>query len=702
MRLARLGSMAMAALILCLATAFALPAQDATRHLIPNSKLGFVSTATDLGPADASQKITFYMWLQLHNDSALRDLVEQEYDAASPNYQKWVTPDQFAVNFAPTADEAATVTAFLTAHNLAVVSVDEHNLYVKAQGSIADVQQALSVEIHRFNVRGTVYRANTGDPVMEGPAGALVARIGGLSDHRLESHAMRPMNPATGKPVDAMAISSHPDGAFYSPYCLQGVDVENFTTDGGNPRATYVGNAYGAPLSNTAAGTLAPCGYQPSDLQTAYNFNALYRAGWNGAGQTVVIVDPWGSPTISTDAQAFSGFYGLPPLNLTIDSLATTCPATTTAEKENCQGWAGETSLDVEYAHTVAPGANIALVEAASDLDDDLVAGVLYAVDHRLGNVISNSYGDPESEIGLPTNDPFDSTLLIAAAEGIAVDFSSGDSGDWSMVEGYRDVSYPASSPYATGVGGTSLFLNKNKSLGFQTGWGTNFTELTAPADAKGYSDPLVPPDNSEADGLGFAYGSGGGASGFYHKPSFQFGLPGRFRLVPDISYLGDPETGVEILCTGSSCFNSDPNNIYVGLVGGTSLACPMFSSLWAIGNEKAGRPLGQAARSIYNLPPNAISDIVPEGSPLDAAGVISSGKQALFIGPYQLIAPETPVPFLSALFEGGQSTWFAVSFGTDSSLATNRGWDDVTGLGTPNALQFVDAVAPPSSGDHR
>ena len=695
MKAARLASTALVIFLLSVGAALTVSAQSTREYTIPNSRTGFGSSASDLGPEDASKQITIYLWLQLRNGESLSQLVEEQYDPNSPNYQKWLTPEQLNANFAPTADDAATVENFLAAHGLNAESVGDRNLYVRAKGSIAEIQRAFGVEIHKFNVNGKIYRANTAPPVMEGLAGPLVSRIGGLSDYRMHAHAVRPLDPATGKPVPAVRMSAAPNGAFFSPYCLQGVDVEKFTTDGGSPKATYVGNAYGAPISNTNLGTLAPCGYQPSDLQTAYNFNALYKAGLDGSKQTVVIVDAWGSATIQTDAATYASFYGLAPMNLSVYPLGTACVPTDAASLANCQGWATETSLDVESAHAVAPGANIALVEAASDYDDDLNAAVVYAVDHHLGSVISNSYGGPESQEGLPSNDPFDATLMLAAAEGISVNFSTGDFGDWSPIEGYTDVSYPASSPYATAIGGTSLFLNKNKTLGFQTGWGNNFTEITYPTDNKGYSDPLVPPDSSPEDGLGFVFGAGGGASGVFRKPAFQRGLPGKYRLVPDISYLADPQTGIEIFCTGSSCFNDDAGNIYIGLIGGTSLSCPMFSSLWAITNQRAGHPLGQAARSIYSLPSNAISDIVPEGSPLDAAGIITDGEKAIFEGPYQLVMPETSVPFLSGLVEGSDGAWFVVSFGTDSSLSTSPGWDDVTGLGTPNAVDFVNAFAP-------
>jgi subtilase family serine protease len=686
MRADKLHSIAVFTLLLCLAATSALFAQDNSRHTIPNSKLGFVSTAKDLGPEVSSKQVTIYVWLQLHNVDSLRELVEQQYDASSPNYQNWLTPEEFNSNYAPTSEDVGKVKAFLAAHNLSVSSVGDRNMYVKAQGTISSAQSAFKVQIHRFDVHGHTYRANTTDPTMEGPAGALVSRVGGLSDLRFQPHSLRAMNPQTGKPFPAVPLSATANGAFYSANCLQSPELVNFSTDGSSPKATYYGNTYGAPITNTTPGTLAPCGYQPSDLQTAYNLNGLYKYGLNGAGQTVVIVDAYGSPTIVDDATTFSNFYGLAPLNLSIYQ-----PGGTPVD----EGWAFETTLDVESSHAVAPGANIALVEAYTDLTDDLGAAILFAVDQRLGNVISNSYGLPESELGGTPYSPFDDILLVAAAHGISVDFSSGDNGDFYAVEGQTDVNYPASTPYATAVGGTSLFLNKNKTTAFETGWGNNLTWIANAPDQYGYSVPLVPPDNSAADALGFQYGAGGGTSAVYRKPGFQRGLPGRYRLVPDIAYLADPDTGMEVLCAGSSCFNIADSSLYVAVGGGTSLACPMFSGLWAIANQRSGHPLGQAARSIYGLSSDAINDITPVSSPFNVTGAITAGHHTTYESAYDLVAPlETRAPFLSALFDWNGVGWFVLSFGTDSSLSTNRGWDNVTGLGTPNGLEFVNAVA--------
>lgn len=204
MKLGNLRLVSLSSLLLCVATTFTLFAQDNSRYTIPNSKLGFVATAKDIGPEVASKQVTIYVWLRLHNGDSLRELVEQQYDPSSANYKSWLTPDQFNSSFAPTAENVAAVKEFLAAHNLSVLSVGERNMYVKAQGSIADAQSAFSVQIHKFNALGRTYRANTTDPVMEGPAGALVSRVGGLSDYRLQPHVLRPVNPATGRPFAAV------------------------------------------------------------------------------------------------------------------------------------------------------------------------------------------------------------------------------------------------------------------------------------------------------------------------------------------------------------------------------------------------------------------------------------------------------------------------------------------------------------------
>ena len=156
--------------------------------------------------------------------------------------------------------------------------------------------------------------------------------------------------------------------------------------------------------------------------------------------------------------------------------------------------------------------------------------------------------------------------------------------------------------------------------------------------------------------------------------------------MVPDISMLADPFTGVEIIETIGG-------QLSVGVVGGTSLATPMFSGVMAIAAQKAGHGLGQAAALVYNLPSGAVDDVVDFSSPTNVSGIINGSP----VSADQLAAPlGNTTNYYSALYNSPFSTrWFVITFGTDSSLTTGPGWDNVTGVGIPNGLNFVTALAP-------
>ena len=639
----------------------------------------FVSTARDLGPEDSSKQITLHVWLRLHDRDSLRELVRQQHDPASGNYRAWLTRQEFSARHAPTTEDVARVKDFLAAHGLRVVGVGDRNFYVKTEGTIGDVQKAFHVQMHRFEVRGEEFRSNTADPEIEASLAPLIGRVGGLTSQVFNSHLARPINPETGQPFPPVPFSGQPAGAFLAANCFRPSQTVMFSQDGYAPKAFYAGNRYGSQI-NSSAPNLPPCGYQPSEVQTAYNLNGVYAAGWNGAGQTIVIIDAYGSPTIAVDSSVFSSFYGLAPLNLTVYQ-----PGGPPAFNS---GWASETTLDVEWAHAVAPGASIALVEAPSNSFDDLDTAILFAVENGLGNVISNSYGTEEANLGGSPYTYLDDLLLFAGSLGISVNYSSGDNGDFAAIEGFADVSYPASSPYATGVGGTTLALKTDNTMFFQTGWGNNETRIASATDSHGYNPPVVPPLH-----LGFVYGAGGGTSTVYAKPPFQSNLPGGFRMVPDIAYLADPYTGVEIICNTGSCSGSG-NSLSVYSIGGTSLACPMFSAMWAIANQKAGVPLGQAAPWLYTLPAGAITDVTPPNPNLNVAGFITQVGGAMTPESAAMLAAPlgTSTPFFSALYNGTSTRWYVLTFNTDSSLSASVGWDDVTGLGTPNGLWFVNA----------
>ncbi len=209
-------------------------------------------------------------------------------------------------------------------------------------------------------------------------------------------------------------------------------------------------------------------------MQTAYGLNAVYGAGLNGAGQTIVIVDAYGSSTIAQDAEVFSTIYGLPDITSTNFQIVK-APGISNNPHGVQRNWDLETTLDVEWSHAIAPGANIALVLATDH--GSLDEAINFAVVHHLGNVVSNSWGNFEA-LGNPARFNRDNRILeMAAAQGIDVNFSTGDFGDNSPSLGFVTVQFPASSPFATAIGGTSLALNPDNTMAFQTGWGTNLAQ---------------------------------------------------------------------------------------------------------------------------------------------------------------------------------------------------------------------------------
>ena len=243
-------------------------------------------------------------------------------------------------------------------------------------------------------------------------------------------------------------------------------------------------------------------------------------------------------------------------------------------------------------------------------------------------------------------------------------------------------MSSPADLPWATGVGGTSLALNPDNTMAWQSGWGTNITGIVAPPFDGGFvADPPL--------NFGFYFGSGGGASGFFRKPSFQKHVAGSWRQVPDIAWLADPYTGAEIVLF-------DGTGEAVAVYGGTSLATPMFS-IWAIANQEAGEPLGQAAPYLYSLPAGAITDVVPVGSATNPKAVIQDSTGFTKYTAAELAEPlYTTKVFYSGIYNSPfDDEWDIVTFGTDTGLRTKVGWDNVTGLGTPNGQAFADAFAP-------
>ncbi len=655
--------------------------------------------ATNMGPEDESKSIAMTVWLHPHNKAALDAAVEQMYDKNSPNYHQFLTLKQFNEQFAPTAKEAGVVRDYLTAHNIKVTATDKNNRFVVAQGRIGDAQVAFNTKINRVMVNGKLHRANATAASVSGPAADLVAGVQGLSDFGYRANVKPSINPETGGAhagVRPSAVGA--DGLFFSAECLRPPEAKAFTTNGSFPEAFYAGNRYGADITNTAPPNLPPCGYDVAEIQKAYGLDKVYKAGWDGTGQTIMIVDAFGSNTIVDDANLFSQLNGLPALTPSNFAIYTPNGSATCTSTNGCiaGNWQFETTLDVEWAHAIAPGANIVLILGADNSFTNLDIANLFAIQNGFGSVLSNSFGSPE--IALVNFDPSELVVEngiseIAAALGISHQISSGDEGDFLAADQANfnidsvSVTANAASPFATGVGGTSTFLDSKNNIELQTGWGMNFARIAEPTP----NPPTIPPLF-----FGFQSGSGGGTSTVYAKPKFQKGLKGKFRLVPDISMNADPETGNEIIVTPTSVPGDDQ---FVEVFGGTSLSCPMFSAYWAIANQAAGGgPIGEAAPILYELPASAITDVnlTPIDTLLNVSGlIIDPPNSPTFESPASLAQPlENTKLFVSALFQSSSSTrWDVFTFGTDSSLVTGPGWDNVTGLGTPNGLTFINKV---------
>jgi subtilase family serine protease len=688
-----------------------LPSNAMDGKMIAHNTPRYVSTAKNLGAEDPSKVIEVSIWLKLHNQSEFDALTRSLYDSASPNYRHWLTSKGIAARFAPTADEANTVRQFFTEHNLTVVKSGPDNFYVRARGTVGDVEKAFHVQLNNYQVRGKTIRANDGDPYVEGAAGALVRAVSGLDTTGYEHPYELRTTTIGGTTAAAVAKPATATNAeFFSSQCFTGTEKETYSNNnnGSLPIGTYTGNKI-----NLASQTTLGCAYTPPVVQAAYNLTGLYNEHdqYEGTDQTIAIIDWCGTPTILADVNAFSKQFGLPKLIPYSQNQQPFLEVTYTAPN-TCEGWDNvEINLDVEWSHAVAPNANINLVVPPSSSFDDVDEAEFLVVHDNLGTVLSGSFGAPESSVATTELETENLIAEIGAAEGISTNYATGDYGDYTTQGFPQTVNAPADSPWATAVGGVSLALNAKNEIAWQAGWGTNWS---APVLHGAVSDP--------PGFIGFEFGGGGGTSNCVYKdsdfnctsgwpkPSYQSQLSGSYRQLPDISWLADPTTGVAILISIPSL---DPPQVWE-VIGGTSVSTPMFSALWAIANQEAQfnnkPPLGQAAPYLYSLPASAIYDIVPVTSKNNVTASIKDTNGTTEYDPAETLGAAAPANynFLSAewvypyfvdtlvVYSFGTDCQVAIGFGTTqcsdpAALTTQVGWDNVTGVGVPKAKGFAD-----------
>jgi subtilase family serine protease len=396
--------------------------------------------------------------------------------------------------------------------------------------------------------------------------------------------------------------------------------------------------------------------YGANQVEAAYDLAPLYKHGITGRGQTIAIVDSFGSPTIAHDLAVFDKTYHLPAP----PSLRVIQPAGAVApydpNNDSMVGWAGEATLDVEYAHAIAPGANILLVETPVSEEEgttgfpEIVAAEKYVINHHLAGVISQSFGATEQTF------PSKQSLLAlrgayidAAAKGVTVLAATGDSGAADVMTDEETyylhpvTDWPPSDPLVTAVGGTQLHLTASgKRTAPDTVWNDTYD---VPTQQYIFGDDGPNP-----------LAGGGGKSVIFSRPSYQNRVKaevGSQRGVPDISMSG--------ACNGAvnayQSFGGQPVGWYP--VCGTSESTPLFAGIVALADQVAGHPLGLINPALYKL------------SAFHAPGVVDVTK--------------------------GNTT---VSFEQDNVLDTvvganaRRGYDLASGVGTVDAARFVPELA--------
>jgi len=364
--------------------------------------------------------------------------------------------------------------------------------------------------------------------------------------------------------------SSKPSGAFFRPLAVNHGLVQQGTVP---------------PTDAQCRATRGfPC-YSPQEIRNAYNVTPLINAGFTGKGQTIIIIDSFGSPTLESDLKIFDAGYGLPDPP-SIQQLAPLGSVPFDPTNSDQVGWAEETSLDVQWSHAMAPDANIiVLTSPVSETQGvqgmpQFLALEQFALDHHLGKIISQSWATTENTLFDKSSefvlDKFEQFYRRAAQAHISVFSSSGDSGTANpAVDGstfpFPTVVYPASSPNVTAVGGTSLFADTSGNYQSEAAW----------------------------------QGTGGGISQHFKQPDYQQDtlsptlkkMLNGHRGLPDISSNADPATGVSVYLG----FLSSPR-IGFHVFGGTSEGSPQWAGFTADANQYAHHPLGFLNPALYKI----------------------------------------------------------------------------------------------------
>jgi subtilase family serine protease len=640
-------------------------AHAATSDVLAGSKPTWASAAADRGSAPAAAPLAVRVYLAGRDPQGLAAYAQSVADPKSAAYRHFLTPEQIQARFGASAEQVAAVKTWLSGAGLTVTGQTED--YIAVQGSTAAVAAALNTSFHEYATSDGTLRAPSRDVSVPADVRSAIIGIIGLSQDRT---ADKPNNTGGTGSTDASDKKTASVSAGGVPYL------------GTTPCSDYQGQklATNLPSLNGQSVPWAVCGYTPNQVRGAYGVTS---SGLTGKGVTVAVLDAYGLPSMKADANEYAVRHGDKPFRAgQYSEIVTPGQWTDTAACGGPVGWAGEEALDVESVHGMAPDAKVLYLGANSCFDTagggvaangGLLDSLQLVVDHHLADMVSNSWGELMHYLD-PSGNPVDldpslinvyeQTFQKGAAEGIGFYFSAGDCSDDNPASSCgagggssrSQAEYPTSSPWVTSVGGTSIAIGADNRTQFQTSWQTSSSALATGGSA------WTP--------ASYLYGGGGGTSDVFAQPWYQsWTVPASLsstllngtqtspkRVVPDVAAYGDPSTG---FLQGYTQKLPDGSTSYAeSRIGGTSLAAPTFVGVQADAQQAQRAPIGFANPEIYLRATFGLFTDVTDH-------------------------PRTNSPL--AVVRGAATAPSLRLFGDGVDLHATKGYDNATGVGTPN-----------------
>jgi subtilase family serine protease len=592
------------------------PISGSGRITLPHSRVPLTDDAEDAGtiaPATRIPGITLVFRRSEAQEAALKKLLAAQQDPESPLYHHWLTPDDFAAQFGVADQDIAATEAWLKAQGFDVDSISRSRDRITFSGTAAQVQAAFGAELRRYRLGDEVHFAPANDLSLPAQLAPLTAAVLHISDFRPKAQLV------TGR-----AVRPNLTGASTQQHLLT-----------------------------------------PKDIATMYNLTPLYQKLWKGAGQRIAVV---GQSYVNTVSGPVATFLG----NMAQVMNVTPVLVPNSGVNAISPGDESESELDLEYSSAIAPNADIFFVYVGSNQNYDVFDAIAYAITEDVAPVVSISYGTCELTVSQSALEQANALFAEAAAQGQTLVASSGDTGStqcayYSPAQGVTTaqqqalaVSFPASSPYVTAVGGTQM------AEGTFAAGASSYWQSSAGSDVVNSLLSYVPEvawNESSTQGI---VAGGGGSSSYFTRPDWQSGVSGipsgSYRLLPDVSLQSSTRKPGFVFCTtdpsvvgqSGSCTNGLRNyNGSYTIAGGTSFAAPIFAGFVAILNQSqnaAGQ--GNINPALYKL----ASDATTYASVFHD---IVSGTNAC-------------TPGASVCSTAGQSNY-----------AAGTGYDEATGLGS-------------------